>query len=190
VWWYDFITDLPTDNVDYNQGAYNWTVVSPSTETSRFHIRIAFAQSSSEDNQEQDDLYTLSPAFFVVDNTDATSPKDDSSEETGLSKGEVAGIAAGCVVVVLVALISWWLWRLDKRQKQKRQEMIYRAARGSESGASGAVMVEAPSFGTGGTATSAELDSRVQPVELPAGDVEDLRPRRDGHAGTGTDMSR
>lgn len=174
------------DNVDYDQGAYNWTVVNPSTETRRFHIRIVLQQPTSSQNE----LYTLSPPFFVVDDTDTTSPEADSSTKTGLSKGEVAGIAAGCVVVVLVVLISWWLWRFDKRQKQRRQ-MMFRAARGSESGASGAVMVEAPSFGTGGSATSAELDSRVQPVELPAGDVDELRPRGDGHIGPrNTDVPR
>ncbi|KAH6686843.1 hypothetical protein F5X68DRAFT_276126 [Plectosphaerella plurivora] len=176
------------DNVDYDQGAYNWTVVSPSTETRRFHIRIVLLQPTTS----QDELYSLSPAFFVVDNaTDTTSPEADSSSKTGLSKGEVAGIAAGCVVVVLVVLISWWLWRIDKRQKQRRQ-MMFRAARGSESGASGAVMVEAPSFGTGGSATSAELDNRVQPVELPAGDVDELRPRGDlGQVGPrGADVPR
>lgn len=139
--------------------------------TRRYHLRIILDTSAEgRDNQtssddDDDEIYTLSPVFFIVNHeSDAEDEERASSRRPRLSSGEIAGIAAGCVVAVLVGLISWWLWRVDKRQKRQREAMTFGAARGSESGASGAGMVEAPVA----EAQRAEIDGRMRPVELPA----------------------
>ena len=166
-----------TDGIEYDQAAYNWTVESSKGHTRRYHLRIALDTSSENDTSSYDDdiIYTLSPVFFIVNHeSDAEDEERDSSRRPSLSRGEIAGIAAGCVVAVLVALISWWLWKFDKRQKRQREAMIFGAARGSESGASGTVMVEAPIT----EIQRAEIDGRMRPAELP---VEEMAgPRRPG----------